>query len=64
MQKLDYEKNSFPVTGMRNLRFKTSDGVIHIGRYDFNDIGGRRWFDEKGREYTSDMVTEWEEMYK
>lgn len=52
----------FPVAGMNNLIFKTTDGLIHRGRYDFNDNKSRRWFDEYNNEYTSNYVSEWTEV--
>lgn len=54
----------FPVAGMKNLRFKTKDGIIHTGYYDFNNLSARRWFDnESGNQYESyKNVIEWEEI--
>lgn len=49
----------FPISKM-NVRFITKDNKIHIGRYDFNYLMQRRWFDEFGNEYTSDLVDSWE----
>ena len=52
----------FPVAGMKNLRFKTIDGKVHTGYYDFNENYQRRWFDENGNQYGSNNdVIEWEE---
>ena len=58
MKKLN--ETFFPHAGMKNLRFKTVDGCIHSGKYDFNETGARRWFDEYDNQYTSDLVNEWE----
>lgn len=60
MQKLD--NNYFPHAGMKDLRFRTVDGTLHTGRYDFNEIWARRWIDENNTQYTSDEVLEWEEV--
>lgn len=59
MKNLDM--GNFPCAGMDNLIFKTVDGVMHHGRYDFNDNNARRWFDENNKEYTSVLVVEWED---
>lgn len=51
----------FPVAGMKNLRFKTIDGKVHTGYYDFNENCQRRWFDENGNQYTSADIIMWKE---
>ena len=62
MKKLD--NKCFPTVGMKCLRFKLKDGRILHGRYDFNSESARRWIDDDGNEYTSDLVDEWEEPIK
>ena len=47
--------NNFPVTKSLII-FKLKSGEIHVGRYDYNDYYGRRWFDENKNEYTSDKI--------
>lgn len=59
MKKLS--KNHFPITKM-NVKFITKDYKIHIGKYDFNSLMQRRWFDNEGNEYTSDLVDSWESL--
>ena len=53
------DDNNFPHAGMSNLVFETVDGQIHNGRYDFNQTGARRWIDNNGNEFTSDLVINW-----
>lgn len=60
MQKLN--SNYFPIAPTSLVRFKTVHGDVHTGKYDFNDIGARRWFDENGCEYTSNLIDEWEDL--
>ena len=42
------------------VKFITKDNFTHYGRYDFNSLMQRRWIDNDGNEYTSDLVDSWE----
>ncbi len=57
MKKLN--SKHFPHVGSHNLVFKLKDGTILCGRYDFNSDMARRWIDDDGNEYTSDLIEEW-----
>ena len=52
-------ENNFPITKMK-VKFITKDNFTHYGRYDFNSLMQRRWIDNDGNEYTSDLVDSWE----
>lgn len=49
----------FPITGTENITFKTLNGEIHHGKYDFNLLMQRRWIDDEGNEFQSDEVSDW-----
>ena len=51
---------SVPITKTK-YTFTTKDGVKHNGVYDFNNLAQRRFFDENGKEYTSNDIQSWEE---
>lgn len=59
-KKLD--EHCFPHAGMLNLAFKLKDGRILTGRYGFNDTYARRWIDEDGNEYSSNLVESWAQL--
>jgi len=52
----------FPCAGMKNLRFVLKDGTVLDGKYDFNSTMARRWIDNNGNEYTSNLVYKYKQM--
>ena len=50
-------ENHFPGVNPNLIRvWKLKDGTIRQGKYRFNSTCARRWIDDGGNEYTSDMV--------
>lgn len=49
----------FPIRGMKNLRFITTDGFLHLGYYDFDE---KCWFDYSGNQYKSNQIAAWEDI--
>lgn len=49
-----------PFSGPELLIFKLKTGEVLKGKYYWNETFARRWIAEDGREFTSDLVAEWE----
>lgn len=49
-----------PFSGPELLAFKLKSGEVLKGKYDWTETFARRWIAEDGREFTSDLVVEWD----
>ena len=57
---LPISENHFPTVNLDLKRvWKLKDGTVCQGKYCFNSMCARRWIDDNGNEYTSNMISEY-----